>query len=222
MSEYEDIKIKAQMTGMFETPVVMAKFEQSDQLIDDLKRIILNQMETDPGGMKRSNVGGWHSDTEMLTWGGLPARILAEKAIAMAKRMSAFSGTTHEAFDWWCQMWANVSGPGAANHIHVHPGNLWSAVLYIDMGGGGETGDDVSSSEGRFYFEDPRFPMAYMHNSKFRFVSTDGQGAAVQPEIRTQRGDFLMFPAWLRHGVRPYLGNRQRISIALNVDAIPI
>lgn len=222
MADYADIKIKAQMTPMFETPVVLAKFEQADGLIDDLKAVILKQMQADPDGMKRSNVGGWHSDTEMLSWGGAPAKILCEKAIAMAKRLSAFAGASHDDFSWWCQMWANVSGPGASNHMHIHPGNLWSAVLYVDMGGDGETGDDVSQSAGRLYFEDPRYPVAYMHNTRFRFVGPEGQASQVQPELKTQRGDFVMFPAWLRHGVRQYAGNRQRISIAMNVDATPL
>ena len=222
MADYGDLKIKAQMTPMFETPIVMAKFENAEGLIDDLKAVILEQMNKDPDGMKRSNVGGWHSDTQMLDWGGAPAQALSEKAIAMAKRLSAFAGASHEDFSWWCQMWANVSGPGASNHMHVHPGNLWSAVLYVDMGGDGDAGDDISQAAGRFYFEDPRFPLAYMHNTRFRFLGQDGQPVQVQPEIRTQRGNFIMFPAWLRHGVRPYTGNRQRISIALNVDATPL
>ncbi|MEL6661498.1 MAG: TIGR02466 family protein [Pseudomonadota bacterium] len=222
MPDYADLKIKAQKNAMFETPVVLAKFENSEALLDDLKQVILARMAQDPQGIQRSNVSGWHSDTDMLNWGGDAARVLSEKAIAMAKRLSAFSDASHDDFDWWCQMWANVSGPGASNHLHIHPGNLWSGVLYIDMGGGGVAGDDITESEGRFYFEDPRFPISVMHNTRFRFAGPDGKGEPVHPELRTQRGDFVMFPAWLRHGVRPYKGQRQRISIALNVDATPL
>lgn len=222
MSEYGDIRVKAQRSAMFETPVVIAKFEQADSFLDDLTSVILTRMEEDPKGLQRSNVNGWHSDTNMLEWGGLAAKVLSDRAIAMAKRISAFSEATHDDFSWWCQMWANVSTPGASNHLHIHPGNLWSGVLYIDMGGDGPSGNDVSESAGRFYFEDPRFPISYMHNTRFRFAGTNGQAESVHPELRTQRGDFVMFPAWLRHGVRPYTGNRKRISIALNVDATPL
>ncbi|MEO0817223.1 MAG: TIGR02466 family protein [Pseudomonadota bacterium] len=222
MSDYSELRIKAQRTAMFETPVVVAKFEQAGTLLDDLKTKIMDRMAEDPDGLQRSNVNGWHSDTQMVEWGGPAAKLLSDKAISMAKRLSAFSNASHEDYSWWCQMWANVSGPGASNHIHIHPGNLWSAVLYIDMGGEGAQGDDIGESEGRFYFEDPRFPVAYMHNTRFRFVGANGQPDSVHPELRTQRGDFVMFPAWLRHGVRPYKGSRKRISIALNVDATPL
>lgn len=221
MADYSALRVKAHKSALFETPIVMAHFEQADDLLKDLETVIRRRHDEDPDGMNRSNVGGWHSDTKMLEWGGAPARTLADKAIAMARRLSSFSDASHDDFDWWCQMWANISGPGASNHMHIHPGNLWSAVLYLDMGGEGPLGDEVDACGGRFYFEDPRFPIAVMHNTRFRFVGDDGKPQPVQPELRTRRGDLLMFPAWLRHGVRPYHGQRERISIALNVDAIP-
>lgn len=222
MPDYGDVRVKAQRNALFETPVVVARFESAEALLDDLTSSIKQRMAEDPNGLQRSNLEGWHSDTHMLEWGGSAAKTVSERAIAIAKRLSAFSDADHEDFSWWCQMWANVSGPGASNHLHIHPGNLWSGVLYIDMGGEGRTGDEISDSGGRLYFEDPRFPISVMHNTRFRFVSADGQAEPVHTELKTQRGDFVMFPAWLRHGVRPYRGSRQRISIALNVDATPL
>lgn len=220
MSAYGDLKVEAQRTALFETPLVMARFKNADRLLDDLEAAIRKRLAENPEGMSRSNVGGWHSDTQMLEWGGSAARLLSDRAISIAKRLSAFSKASHEDFDWWSQMWANVSGTGAANHLHIHPGNLWSGVLYLRMGGGGAGGDDISEAGGAFYFEDPRFPISVMHNTRFRFVGADGQPQSLQPELRPKRGDFIMFPAWLRHGVRPYKGDGERISVALNVDAI--
>ncbi|MCP4201431.1 MAG: hypothetical protein GY769_05790, partial [bacterium] len=31
-------------------------------------------------------------------------------------------------------------------------------------------------------------------------------------------GMIIMFPSWLQHAVRPYRGNRERISIAFNLS----
>lgn len=212
MPDHSDIKVEAQRSALFETPIVLAKVKNADGLMDELLSAIkAKQAESD--GMRRSNVGGWHSDTEMLKWGGDAAQTLADKTIAIAKRMSTFAKATHDDFDWWCQMWANVSTRGAWNHMHIHPGNLWSAVFYLDMGG--------DNSGGQFYFEDPRFPISAMHNTRFRFAGPDGAPQPWQPELKLARGDLIMFPAWLRHGVRPYDGDGERISIALNVDAIP-
>ena len=220
MANYGDLKIRAQRIGLFETPVVTAHFDGAAGLLEDLEAAIRAQRDADPDGIRRSNIPGWHSRTDMLQWGGHAAQTLAEKAVAMAQRMSNFTQGGTSDFQWPVQMWANISGSGASNHMHVHPGNLWSAVLYVRMGGEGPAGDDISNVGGEFYFEDPRFPLTVMHNTSFRFVGADGEPQRWQPEFQPKRGDFLMFPAWLRHGVRPYRGGEERISIALNVDAI--
>lgn len=71
-----------------------------------------------------------------------------------------------------------------------------------EMGDGG-SGGDVG---GALYFEDSRFPMCAMRHTAFRLMGDDGQPQAYQPELRPRAGDLIVFPAWLRHGVRPYTG----------------
>jgi uncharacterized protein (TIGR02466 family) len=171
-------------------------------------------------GLKRSNIGGWHSDTEMMDWGGPAAKKLAETAISIAKRMSHFLEGSAESYNWFVRMWANVTPAGGLNHIHVHPGNLWAAVLYVDLGRD-EQGSDAPSNDagGAFYLEDPRFPMAAMHDTSLRLIGVNGKPQQYEVDFKLERGNLIVFPAWLRHGVRPYTGGRERISIALNIDA---
>ena len=102
------------------------------------------------------------------------------------------------------------------NQPHAHPGNLWAAVRYLDMGDELESDEDVG---GAFYVEDPRFPMAAMHNTAVRMIGVDGKPQQYEVELKLERGNIVVFPAWLRHGVRPYTGKRERISIAMNIDA---
>jgi hypothetical protein len=89
-------------------------------------------------------------------------------------------------------------------------------VLYLDMGDELESDEDVG---GAFYVEDPRFPMAAMHNTAVRMIGVDGKPQQYEVEFKLERGKIVVFPAWLRHGVRPYSGKRERISIAMNIDA---
>ena len=170
-------------------------------------------MASDPG-LSRSNHLGWHSDTAMLQWGGAAAAKLSETAVQVAKRMSHFKEASVDDYDWVVSMWANVSPAGALNQLHVHPGNLWAAVFYVDMGG--DPGEDAG---GALYLEDPRFPMAAMHHTAFRFLGADGRPQEYQPNLQLGAGQMVVFPAWLRHGVRPFRGGRDRISIAMNIDA---
>jgi uncharacterized protein (TIGR02466 family) len=208
---------KVQHLGLFETPLAYGNLTDGDALISELERLIRQRKDQSPG-LARSNIGGWHSDTDMLEWGGQPAQKLAQTAINIAKRMSHFQDSSVADREWLVRMWANVTPAGGLNHLHSHPGNLWAAVLYIDMGY--ETEQESSNAGGSFYLEDPRFPMAAMRDTAFRMRGADGEPQQYQTEIELQRGNLIVFPAWLRHGVRPYTGKRERISVAMNIDAV--
>ena len=211
------IKVKAQPSALFETPIGFGELSNAETLLDDLAASI-NNKKASSAGIKRSNEGGWHSSTDMLEWGGAAAQKVAETAISVAKRMSHFEEASVDDFEWIATMWANVTPAKGLNALHSHPGNLWAAVLYIDMG---EELTGSSHTGGHFYLEDPRFPMAAMHNTGFRMRGGDGLPQKYQVELKLARGNLIVFPAWLRHGVRAYLGNRERVSVALNIDALP-
>jgi uncharacterized protein (TIGR02466 family) len=220
MQDYKKLpplKVEAQHLGFFESPVVYARLPESEQLLADLEKAIRDNMAKSTG-LARSNVGGWHSDTDMLQWGGSAAEKLADTAIKVCKRVSHFKDSQVDNFDWTTKMWANVTPHGGLNQAHAHPGNLWAAVLYLDLG---ETPDDPADVGGAFYIEDPRFPMAAMHNAGFRLLGANGQPQQYEMEFNLQPGNLIVFPAWLKHGVRRYLGKRERISIAMNIDALP-
>jgi len=210
-----DYRVEAQPIGFFETPVAYGRLTRGEDLLQDLETAIRQRMAEDKG-VSRSNIGSWHSDTHMTTWGGKAATKLAETAIIIAKRLSHFKEATVDDYNWTVRMWANVTPAGGMNHMHAHPGNLWAAVLYIDMG---DDENSASDPGGRFYIEDPRFPLNAMHNTALRMIDSNGNPQEYQAELNLTRGNIIVFPAWLRHGVRTYTGNRQRVSIALNIDA---
>ncbi|MFK7862662.1 MAG: TIGR02466 family protein [Pseudohongiellaceae bacterium] len=217
MQNYDNtppIKVEAQHLGFFETPVAYTRLKDASNLLSDLEAAIRSNM-TKSEGILRSNIGGWHSDTDMMDWGGSAAAKLADTAVKICKRLSHFKESSVDSYDWTTKMWANVTGAGGLNQAHAHPGNLWAAVLYLDLGEEVEKSKDVG---GAFFIEDPRFPMAAMHNTAARLIGVNGQPQQYEVEFNLEPGNLLVFPAWLRHGVRPYTGNRQRISIAMNID----
>jgi uncharacterized protein (TIGR02466 family) len=216
-TENHALRVKAQPIGIFETPIAYGELKDADEVMKELE-VAIRKRKTTSTGLSRSNIGGWHSDTDMLDWGGQPAQKLAQTAINIAKRMSHFQDSSVADREWLVRMWANVTPAGGLNHLHSHPGNLWAAVLYIDMGY--ETEQESRNAGGSFYLEDPRFPMTAMRDTAFRMRGADGEPQQYQTEIQLQRGNLIVFPAWLRHGVRPYTGKRERISIAMNIDAV--
>lgn len=115
-------------------------------------------------------------------------------------------------FDWSIEMWANVNQPGDANQLHCHPAAYWSGEFYPDPGGA-----EHESGGGELMLEDPRYPLAYMTVPDLLLKSRDQSPMHSQVAIRPEKGLLVLFPAWLRHSVRPHRGDRERISIALNL-----
>jgi uncharacterized protein (TIGR02466 family) len=212
MSGAGELKARAALLGLFDTPVLHAQVTEPAETCAALAAAV-RERRAEHAGVDRSNVGGWHSATDMLDWGGEAAARVADLAIRLARRLSHFDGRDPADIEWSLRMWANVSPPGALNMSHAHPGVLWAAVFYVDMGDAGEAGG------GELYLEDPRFPLPQARMAGFRMIGSDGQPQAPDKRILTKAGDLVVFPAWLRHGVRPHGGTRERISIAMNLDA---
>lgn len=208
-----DLKVRAAQIGLFETPVLHGQVTDAGPLCAALSEAV-RRRRGEAETIGRSNVGGWHSATDMLDWGGAAAARVADLAVRMAKRMSHFDGREADALDWSVKMWANVSPPGALNMSHAHPGVLWAAVFYVDMGTPPATGEPG----GELYLEDPRFPVPLMRLPGFRIRGLDGRPQPTEHRMATRAGDIVLFPAWLRHGVRPHGGGGERVSIAMNID----
>jgi uncharacterized protein (TIGR02466 family) len=208
-SEFDSIRVRAEQNGLFETNVIHACTAGSEALTAALAAAIRGRMAED-AGVERSNIGGWHSRTDMLDWGGPAAAKLADIAIKLAKRMSHFDGRDPASVQWSVRMWANVSPAGAINTSHAHPGVLWAAVYYVaaEAGSGGE-----------LFLEDPRFPVPQLTFPGFRAIGADGQPQEPIHKIAPAPGDLVLFPGWMRHGVHPHRGSEDRISIAMNIYA---
>lgn len=213
ISSFDAIRVRAERVGLFETPVLHGTLSDAEEMTAALEDAILARKSADKG-LNRSNIGGWHSTTDMLKWGGAAAEKLADIAIRMAKRLSHFEERDAASVKWSARMWANVSPPGSLNMSHAHPGVLWAAVYYIDMGMAPDDGEG-----GELYFEDPRFPVPQMTFPGFRAIGADGNPQVIEQRVKTARSDLVMFPGFVRRGVRPHNGSRDRISIAMNIYA---
>ncbi|SMQ74322.1 conserved hypothetical protein [Altererythrobacter xiamenensis] len=190
---------------------------QSEEGIAVLRQAIEAERKRDPKGIRISNVGGWHSNTNMIDWGGEAARALAYKAMTMADALTIDSKSPgNSRFGWVPEMWANVSTAGDANQYHYHPGSFWSAVAYIDDG---YEGDEDPALGGELLLLDPRMPSIRMTAPDLRLANADGGQMVNEIPVRPKSGDIVIFPSWLQHAVRPFYGSGTRISIAINLIA---
>lgn len=206
----------AEVRNLFATPFVVDRLQSAEGL-RILRSSIEAEMARDAKGVSISNVGGWHSNTRMLEWGGEAAKALVFKAMTLAdERTLDIKSTEESRFGWIPEMWANVSRKGNSNQYHTHPGSYWSAVAYIDDG---YDGDDNPALGGELQLLDPRAPLTQMAAPDLRLLDDTGNPLPPEISVRPQSGMIVLFPSWLQHAVRPFNGEGTRISIAINLVA---
>jgi uncharacterized protein (TIGR02466 family) len=204
-------RIQAEVRSYFATPVVVATLPDAETLNRDLRRAILER-ERAGESVQHSNLGGWQSDWELESWGGPAAKRVLDAARDLATRMTADRAGRPVKVAWKTNAWANVNRKGHGNEFHTHPGAYWSGTYYVDDGG---IADDPAL-DGAFEMQDPRGVAPAMYAPLLAFAVAGGQSVGASELIYPRAGQLVLFPSWLSHAVRPYHGDRERISIAFN------
>lgn len=196
---------------LFPTPILIAAVPNAEALNADLKRIILAR-EAASESVERSNRGGFQSSWDMHEWGGAPMQKLLDFARALVDEATIDRTGQHQRISWRINCWANINRTGHGNQFHTHPGALWSVSYYVDDGGV----DADRSLGGEFEIADPRGVAPVMYAPQFTFPGPDGESLGESQRLTPRAGAMIVFPSWLLHGVCPYRGTRERISIAIN------
>jgi uncharacterized protein (TIGR02466 family) len=204
-------RLKAEIRSYFATPLAVASLAEAESLNPELRRLILERESRDQG-VQHSNLGGWQSSWDFEDWGGVPAGRLLDAARELATRLTSDRAGNTVRVSWKTNAWANVNRRGHGNEFHSHPGAYWSGTYYVDDGG--IAADHALG--GAFEIQDPRGVAPAMYAPVLGFAVPGGQSAGASELIFPQSGQFVLFPSWLQHGVRPYLGDRTRISVAFN------
>jgi uncharacterized protein (TIGR02466 family) len=207
----EDHAPQSTRLNLFSTPLTLATLPDSHALNADLKRIILaREAASEPA--HRSNNGGWQSAWDLHQWAGAPVQRVIGFVGAIVEQLTVDRAGNRHQIAWRVACRANVNRQGHSNQFHTHPGALWSASYCVDDGG---LGADPSLG-GELEFQDPRGVATVMYVPYLTFAGEDGAALGEAHRFRPLAGTAMVFPSWLSHGVRPYHGTRERISIAVN------
>ena len=199
-------------TDLFTTPLLQAHWNAGEEHTAALTQTINDQRQKS-GGVLRSNIGGWHSDTDMALWGGQSAIALASFATEVAgEHMTDVHPRGKRNFNWSVEMWASINPPGAANQQQCHPGSLWSAIYHLDPGGA-----DVENGGSELVLEDPRYPASHMAVPDLLLKTPTGSPMASHVSQRPQKGTLVVFPSWLRHSITQHRGQRPYMFVSMNL-----
>ena len=204
---------RVELQNLFPTPVAIGALPDAPALNRALSKAILER-EKSQTSKTHSNLGGWQSSWDLLEWGGDAARKVIEAGIAVANPLTADRSGRPAKVAWKVNAWANVNRKGHGNEFHTHPGAYWSCVYYVDDGG---IGDDPALG-GELEIQDPRGVAPAMYAPLLAFTTPGGLTVGSSELLRPRAGMLVVFPSWLQHAVRPYLGERLRISISYNLS----
>jgi len=190
----------------FPTPIRQHMYPNAEPLNAELSRRIIEMREQSPG-IRKSNVGGWHSDDQLLQSLGEPYGTQLGKMFL--ENIKAAMSTIAEGIEGLpskvnMHAWANVNRRGDSNVAHIHPGFTWSGVYYVAT-------DTSPDAGGELVFADPRTAALMVAHPFNPFP--DANNVTVNP----RPGMLLVFPSFLYHSVRVYNSDSVRISIAFNL-----
>lgn len=204
-------KINVELRNYFATPIAVVELPDAAEINAGIRDAVLTREQTTEG-FQHSNLGGWQSDHHFESWGGDGGSRMLDAARGLATKMTADRAGRPVRIAWKVTAWANINRKGHANEFHTHPGCFWSGTYYVDDGGVGEN----QELGGAFEMQDPRGVAPAMYAPLLAFSMPGGQSAGASELIYPKAGQMILFPSWLHHAVRPYHGDRTRISIAFN------
>ena len=196
------------ITNLFSTPIIS---EELNLDLDILTDYTMSMQEFSPAGIKRSNLGGWHSDLlkeenisneemKKLLNETLNSLNKYKEELNIRKRLNPIIVST----------WININRKGNINRNHVHPDSHFSATFYVKTKSIGELGCLEVLHPARNVID---FCWADI-------LETQNTTTASRLEIAPKPNDLYIIPAWLEHAVLPHGNDEFRISITINMSFV--
>jgi uncharacterized protein (TIGR02466 family) len=165
----------------------------------ELAQHIINWSQQDQG-VKKTNVTGWHSQTDMHT--KPEYKSLVDELFIFIKEI--WKEEWLDRAPVLGNMWANINYKDGYNKPHVHPNTLFSGVYYIK----------TSPNCGQLICTDPRPGIQTVMPTRIKGKPPKDLWREVH--LDPIEGRIIIFPAWLWHSVEPNESNDIRISVSFN------
>ena len=170
---------------------------------EELKRYAFELKEKDKGVIK-SNFLGWQSDILQIPNDQISA--LVNCILERADKLKLELKFKKESYVFLNNLWININPTSSFNRPHIHPDAIFSGVYYVDC----------NDDSGKIVFKHPSDAQQFSLREELLEEFTDFNAASwsVLPEV----GKLVIFPSWLEHYVEPNVSDKERISIAFNID----
>ena len=184
----------------FPTPIYIKDLPNATQLNQYLEQQVIKWSQADNKGVKKTNVKGWHSTTDMNQ--KKEYNVLTKELFAMQDEIYTKEFLNPKPV--LGNMWANINYPGGYNRPHLHPNSLFSGVYWIKT--------PIKSGNLMLYDPRPGIHTTMPNRKEGQLPSQLWREVHYEPIA----GRIIMFPAWMWHEVRTNESNDTRISVSFN------
>lgn len=188
------------MAALFASPVFMSEIVDT-RILDNAVNAILKLKEQGDGVQR---YGSWVTRDDLQTLEEFQE--LKELLLEEAGKVLDTLTIKRDSHYITC-MWANVAPVGSAHMNHIHSNSMYSGVIYLQQPEGSAP----------TIFSDPR-PAAGLIHPDYENPNPALLGA--RWSTLGKRGELLIFPSWLPHGVDPVPATdskEERISLSFNI-----
>jgi uncharacterized protein (TIGR02466 family) len=199
--------------SLFPTPLFVYDVPNVEDMNCELGERLRAEAQASPG-VRRANVGGWHSSPDLALrpdpcYRAMMKLIVDHVSATHSKIVSTKGVAPSPPWGFAAQAWAMVMRDGDYTIAHDHGEAHWSTSYYVDAG---DADLDRTPDSGALAVLDPR--------RSGRPIPGLESGSTFT--IRPRTGMLVVFPGWLQHYVHPYRGTHPRISISCNVTMSPM
>ena len=194
---------------LFPTPIWVE--DNCDIELDPIAEFAYKVREEDTEGRRSSNAGGgWQSHDFRPDWiPNTPLKPVHDRIMLMAYGCADDFGFNDYRLSM-SNMWININGRGAYNHMHIHGGSMFSGVFYVKV-------PSCCCGELKFLR-----PLEYQAMKEYwgcneNFDRYDKDYNNLDHFIPPENNKLVMFPSWMQHSVDANASDHDRISISFNI-----
>ncbi len=209
---------QVKIISAFAVPFGASFLADCGQMNHDLKKLFLAR-ETDEFRNKTRNSyedeNVFESNFDLFTWQEdcvvQLKEFMTNCVLEVIGMVNQYKRSRVAEFDIYADAWYHITRKGGYFTNHNHPMASWSAVYCI--ADGIDDGDTPDSGVTRF-FHPQTAASTYLDAGNLNMVHPPfSTGHQV---FKLNAGQILVFPSWVYHEVSTYMGNSERIIVAVN------
>lgn len=208
----------ANLTSAFAVPLYFEKLEDCEALNKALISLFHAKSQhtgfANPNPYTERNSELYESRFDLFSWPEPAIKALSHfccsKVMQCVAQINGYDSAYLSRIQLGADSWFHITRSGGFFGIHNHPMASWSGVYCVSRG----EPDPSVHSNGYLSFINP-----FIHNTMF----VDAGNAKMHPPFSQnglgydlQPGQLILFPSWLLHEVKPFIGQGERITVAFN------